>query len=157
GMVPFPGFLTGGMPRYAARCNRSRAEKEGIMWRVQCVCVLAFVLGFTTAGHSCRAFSVTSRGQFDADARQFYAFVSLEDCEPYREYGLRPGNLTAYVTIPGLDRCTASREYAYGSWVIVRGPFQPRTTYTISVDGAICARTGTGQTTVTFGAYPPAI
>src|SRR5262249_14816885 len=123
----------------------------------QYVCVLAFVLWLTTGVHSARAFAVTSQGQLDADAQQFYVFLSLEDCQPYREYGLRPGNLTRYVTIPGLDRYTASREYAYGTWVMVRGPFQPRTTYTISVDGAICNRPGTGQAKVTFGAFPPAI
>src|SRR5262245_62135184 len=126
------------------------------MWRMQYVCALAVVLCLTTAVPSARAFLVNSEGQFDANAQQFYVRLRLEECPSYQRDGMPPGNLTRYLTIPGLDRYTASREYKWVPWVIVRGPFQARTTYTISVDGAICEHAGTGQTKVTFGAYPPA-
>ncbi len=127
------------------------------MWRIHYICALAVVLCLTITVPSAQAFLVNSEVQFDTSAQQFYVRLRLEECSSSQRDGIRPGNLTRYLTIPGLDRYTASLEYAYSNWVLVRGPFQARTTYTISVDGAICARPSTGQTTVTFGAYPPAI
>jgi hypothetical protein len=121
------------------------------------VCALAVVLCLTTGVLSAGVFLVNSEGQFDANAQQFYVRLTLEECSSSQRDSIGPGNLTRYLTIPGLDRYTASREYAYSNWVLVRGPFQAHTTYTISVNGAICERPGTGQTTVAFGAYPPAI
>src|SRR5215831_4390021 len=88
------------------------------MWRMRYVCALAFVLCLTTVALSAQALFVTSEAQFDENAQQFYVRLRLEECYEYQHYGIRPGNLTRYLTIPGLDRYTASREYKWAPWVI---------------------------------------
>ncbi len=45
------------------------------MWRMQYVCVLAVVLCLITGVQSAQAFSVTSEGQFDENAQQFYQIL----------------------------------------------------------------------------------
>jgi hypothetical protein len=80
---------------------------------MQYVWALAVVLCLTPMVPSAGAFLVNTEALFDANAQQFYVRLKLEECSGSQRDGIRPGNLTRHLTIPSLERYTASREYEY--------------------------------------------
>lgn len=124
------------------------------MARLSCIAVVVLFLGLLLAEPTL-AFRVDANTSLDDTTRQPYVTLSLPDCQGLA--GKAPGLVTPHLSIPQLEHYMVSSVQDRGI-IEVRGPFRARTTYTITIHGALCQQPETTETvTVTTHAHEPAV